>query len=370
MNETIRLSELHSTQRILLDLVRQYAPVSRAELSRLSGLTPGTITQQCRELIFSGLVVEGERNTGQRGQPSLPLRLNPAGGCAIGLAFSPGFIDLSVVDLSGHRLCCDSVPHIENQSLETSLNQIKILVELTLKKRHLHQARIIGVGYGVPGFLKADRSSRHCVTWLSSWRDTNLQKVFEENLPWPTWVENNANASAVGEFYSGMWNSYRNLTFLDLGYGIGAGIIADGKLMRGGFLNAGEVGTAFPLQNARPSMKDLEETIEHAGFNAQDLPTLLASRHPVTEAWLSRSADQLETSIMGCVQWIDPELIIIGGAMPKEATSRLVGEMALRLDRNLNPHQPRARIVSSPMGAESASYGAAMLPLYRVINQE
>ncbi|MBR7410035.1 sugar kinase, partial [Klebsiella pneumoniae] len=77
------------------------APVTRAELARLSGLTAGAITQQCRELMFLGLVVEGERNTGQRGQTSLPLSLNPGGGCAIGLSFSPGLIDMTVVALSG-----------------------------------------------------------------------------------------------------------------------------------------------------------------------------------------------------------------------------------------------------------------------------
>jgi predicted transcriptional regulator len=85
--------ELRGSQRLLLELIRRHAPVTRAELARLSGLTAGAITQQCRELMFLGLVVEGERNTGQRGQPSLPLRLNPGGGCAIGLSFSPGFID-------------------------------------------------------------------------------------------------------------------------------------------------------------------------------------------------------------------------------------------------------------------------------------
>lgn len=117
--------ELRGSQRLLLELIRRHAPVTRAELARLSNLTAGAITQQCRELIFAGLVVEGERNTGQRGQPSLPLRLNPGGGCAIGLSFSPGFIDMTVVDLSGRQLLSVAEPHQENQPLTATLCQIK-----------------------------------------------------------------------------------------------------------------------------------------------------------------------------------------------------------------------------------------------------
>lgn len=51
--------ELRGSQRLLLELIRRHAPVTRAELARLSNLTAGAITQQCRELIFAGLVVEG-----------------------------------------------------------------------------------------------------------------------------------------------------------------------------------------------------------------------------------------------------------------------------------------------------------------------
>ena len=63
MNAHSERLELRGSQRLLLELIRRHAPVTRAELARLSGLTAGAITQQCRELMFSGLVVEGERKS-------------------------------------------------------------------------------------------------------------------------------------------------------------------------------------------------------------------------------------------------------------------------------------------------------------------
>lgn len=369
MNTHSERLELRGSQRLLLELIRRHAPVTRAELARLSGLTAGAITQQCRELMFSGLVVEGERNTGQRGQPSLPLRLNPGGGCAIGLSFSPGFIDMSVVDLSGRQLLSISEAHLENQPLEATLAQIKTLVEQTLKKRQLQHARILGIGYAVPGFLKADGRKRHSVSWLESWREVDLQQAFADNLPWPTWVENNANASAVGELYSGEWNAYSDLTFIDLGYGIGAGIISGHRLLRGGFCNAGEAGMAFPSGMPRPSYKDLIATLEREGLTETQLPELIAGQHPLLEEWFSRCCEQVEQTVFSCVQWIDPQLIVLGGAMPKPIISRLVQELTLHLQTKLDPNRPKAMLAASSMGALSASRGAAMIPLYQVINE-
>ena len=369
MNAQPERLELRGSQRLLLELIRRHAPVTRAELARLSNLTAGAITQQCRELIFSGLVVEGERNTGQRGQPSLPLRLNPGGGCAIGLSFSPGFIDMTVVDLSGRQLLSISEAHQENQPLASTLAQIKMLVEQTLKKRQLQHARIFGIGYAVPGFLKADGRKRHSVAWLESWREVDLQQAFADNLPWPTWVENNANASAIGELYSGEWNDYSDLTFIDLGYGIGAGVISGHKLLRGGFFNAGEVGMAFPSGTPRPSYKDLVATLEHEGLEEAQLPELIAGQHPLLEGWFARCCGQVEQTVFGCVQWVDPQLIVLGGAMPKPIISRLVQELTQRLQTKLDPNRPKVMLAASSMGALSASRGAAMIPLYQVINE-
>ncbi|VUS42690.1 ROK family transcriptional regulator [Klebsiella spallanzanii] len=369
MNAHSERLELRGSQRLLLELIRRHAPVTRAELARLSGLTAGAITQQCRELMFSGLVVEGERNTGQRGQPSLPLRLNPGGGCAIGLSFSPGFIDMTVVDLSGRQLLSISEAHQENQPLASTLTQIKTLVEQTLKKRQLQHARIFGIGYAVPGFLKADGRKRHSVAWLESWREVDLQQAFADNLPWPTWVENNANASAIGELYNGEWNDYSDLTFIDLGYGIGAGVISGHKLLRGGFFNAGEVGMAFPSGTPRPSYKDLVATLEHEGIKETQLPELIADQHPLLESWFARCCGQVEQTVFGCVQWVDPQLIVLGGAMPKPIISRLVQELNHRLQTKLDPNRPKVMLAASSMGALSASRGAAMIPLYQVINE-
>lgn len=368
MTTSPEIVDLKPTQQLLLELIRRHAPITRAELSKLAGLTPGAITQQCRELLFSGLIIEGEKNMGQRGQPSLPLKLNPGGACSIGISFSAGFIDITLVDFCGKKLFSHSEIHRENQPLDITLTQIKKMVDKTLKKLKLQHARILGIGYAVPGFLKQDGKKRQCVTWLESWRDIDLQMAFEENLPWSAWIENNANASAIGELYSGQWNEYQDITLIELGYGIGAGIIADNKILRGGFKNAGEVGMAFPTGEPRPSYKDLLGAINEAGFEEEKLPELIKNNHPIIETWYKRAQKQVVQTVMGCLAWLDPQLIILGGSMPQLITKRLVQDIELYLDQRLDKERPRVKLTHSNMGAESASWGAAMLPLYQIIN--
>ncbi|OUE53957.1 hypothetical protein AZ003_002864 [Citrobacter freundii] len=125
---------------------------------------------------------------------------------------------------------------------------------------------------------------------------------------------------------------------------------------------------AFPSGTPRPSYKDLLATLEREGFSETQLPELIAGQHPLLESWFERCRGQVEQTVFGCVQWLDPQLIVLGGAMPKPIISRLAHEISQRLVVRLDPNRPMVLLKVSSMGAQSASRGAAMIPLYQVIN--
>lgn len=127
---------------------------------------------------------------------------------------------------------------------------------------------------------------------------------------------------------------------------------------------------AFPSGTPRPSYKDLVATLECEGFSETQLPELIAGHHPLLESWFERCRSQVEQTVFGCVQWVDPQIIVLGGAMPKPIISRLVQALNQRLETRLDPNRPKVKLAASSMGAQSASRGAAMIPLYQVINEE
>lgn len=81
-------------------------------------------------------------------------------------------------------------------------------------------------------------------------------------------------------------------------------------------------------------------------------------------------AAKVEQTIFGCVQWVDPQLIVLGGIMPKPILNRLVEEIAPKLQITLDANRPHVSLGISSRGAHSASHGAAMIPLYQFINEE
>ncbi|MGR6982109.1 ROK family protein [Testudinibacter sp. P27/CKL/0425] len=365
--------ELRPSQKLLLNLIRQYSP-SRAELSQLSGLTPGAITQYCRELLFLGLIKEGDKIVGKRGLPSYHLELNPTGCCAVGVSFSEDRFDVSIVDLSGKKLATYSEKYHHTEQLSGPaeqfthiVQQIKSAVATLLEKKFLTTASILGIGYAVPGYLQADGSRSS--PWLPMLQHKpNLSDIFEQQLGLPTWVENNTNVSAIGEFYSGNWNKIKDMTVISIDYGLGAGVINQGKLTKGGFGNAGEIGAFFPSGDCRPTWKDLKKTLIVADLPLDQLDRLIAENHPVIVQWLARVSEQLRLVIQSVLYWLDPEVIVLTGLLPPSLTEQIIHNIKQSLFCQEPPNKPKPILYCSENNIVSISLAAACLPIYHLLN--
>jgi len=356
---------LQPNQRQTLDLIRRNTPITRAELSRLSGLTAGALTRHCRDLLYMGLIREGDKSKGQRGQPSKPLMLNPRGGCSIGISFSLSQMDVTIIDLAGNEIISHTVDHDESKPIETTLALIKKVTKRIIKSNDLSHTRIIGIGYSVAGFLLKDGKRRRTVQELSHWREYNLPELFYNNLSHPTWVENNANASAIGEYYSGKWNKTTDLIYIDIGYGMGAGVIVNSKLISGIHGNAGEIGGFYRTNQPRPSMKSLIAELKVEGVIINEIKELELLEHPIVNNWIERSAEDLKIVLSSVSHWLDPEYIVIGGAVPKNILSKLIELLAWDRLYDNDEYCPPPKIRASKSGTQISSFGAAMIPIYK-----
>ncbi|MGV6989783.1 ROK family protein [Testudinibacter sp. P80/BLE/0925] len=367
MSKTAYFSfDLRPSQKLLLNLIRQYSP-SRAELSQLSGLTPGAVTQYCRELMFSGLIKEGDKIVGKRGLPSYHLELNPTGCCSVGVSFSEEYFDVSIVDLCGKKLATYSEKYQNADHFEQIVRQIKSAVFTLLEKKFLTTARILGIGYAVPGYLLADGSRSS--PWLPVLQHKpDLSAIFEQQLGLPTWVENNTNVSAIGEFYSGNWNKIKDMTVISIDYGLGAGIITQGKLTKGGFGNAGEIGAFFPSGDQRPTWKDLKKTLRAADLPLEQLDELIATQHPIIEQWLQRVCEQLQLVIQSVLYWLDPEVIVITGLLPPALSDKIIAKIKQSPLYQDPPNKPKPILYCPDNNIESISLAAACLPIYHLLN--
>ena len=226
----------HINRRIVLNLIRNRQPLSRADLARVSGLQRSTVSLITEELIETGWVVEGPAGHLPRGRRPIILQLNDQRGI-ICVDIRPSETTLAIGYVNGR---------IRSQQLwPTSPDPQVTLKELSKRIKEILKANtdtdFKGIGISVPG--RMDPSSHQLVFAPNlRWPVTDLKTPLERATGLEVELENGANACALAEMWFGNTGEMRDLTAITVSEGIGAGTIAHGQLITGRSGMAGEFG--------------------------------------------------------------------------------------------------------------------------------
>jgi len=228
---------------LLLRLLRESGPCSKADLVRASGLSAPTVTNVVAHLASAGLVEpigEGE-STG--GRPPDILRFRSERGCVIAAEISPDFVTLLAADLEGREMGQAKAAFARGASSPKEICElIGREVRLLLKKIKRTQEQLVRVVVSVPAIVDGSAGVVLSFSKLKNWRDVPLPSLLGRELKCPVDVENDTNLAAQGEFSHGAARGEKNFVFITIGEGVGAGIFVDGKVYRGARWSAGEIG--------------------------------------------------------------------------------------------------------------------------------
>lgn len=340
---------------------------SRITLSTELNINNGVVTRLCKELLAFGLIHEASPQSSGRGRPTLPLHIKSDGAYAIGAAIQPGWVDVAVVDLDGAPVAQgqfdfpDGAPRQFAAALEAEVERLAV---------KLRRSRFLGYGVSVPGFAVDGAARRHTVERLKSWRDLNLSLALGEALGAPVWIENDANAVAMAEYYAAPEPSDTGMLVLYMGYGVGGGCIIGGRLFTGDFFNAGEIGILYPLDEPRPSAIDLIDTLAAQGFatTLADLEAGLEDHETAITDWVRRAADQLQSAVLSGIAWFDPARIVIAGALPERVLRSVRDHLSDHDWTRRLGDRPRPVFIASQLGGSAAAIGAGMLPIHATVS--
>ncbi len=265
------------------------------------------------------------------------------------------------------------------------------LVRDLIREAGLDPSDIAGVGLGTPGPLSHRRGFVYGSPNLPGWRDIPLRQRLEEALGLLVVLDNDANVAALGEFVAGAGRGTQHMVMLTLGTGIGGGVITNGRLLRGHFENAGELGHTIVLPDGEPCPCGQNGCLErYASANAVARRAVEAIRaggqsslrEPLAQqGWLTsrdvaeavRAGDALATRIwdeacralaIACVNFqhtLNPQRIVLGGGMATAGAllfDRVRGHLA-SLSWKLFDDQPE--IVPAACGNDAGIIGAAAL---------
>lgn len=141
----------------------------------------------------------------------------------------------------------------------------KRLTNEFLKLEKVWQAEgcsIEGAGLGIPGLVDHDQGIIFQSPHFPKWRDFALQAALDESIPFPIYLENDANKAALGEAWFGAGKKLSDFIMLTLGTGVGGGIILDGKIFHGSCGFAGEVGHIVIDKDGLPGALGIQGTLE------------------------------------------------------------------------------------------------------------
>ncbi|UZN04485.1 ROK family transcriptional regulator [Cellulomonas sp. S1-8] len=226
----------------ILDVIRAAGTISRVELTRATGLTAATISTVVRRLIDEGLVVEAGRAESTGGKPRMLLQLDPAARFAVGVHLDHAGITYVIANLGGQVVARWRRPGTGSDDPRDVVARIAAEISATVARVGVDPARLLGVGVVSPGPLSTSTGMTLAPPVMQHWADFPLAEAIEDAVGLPVLLDNDATASALGEYWSGGVPTGAVCAALYMATGIGAGIIVDGTVYRGRSSNTGEIG--------------------------------------------------------------------------------------------------------------------------------
>lgn len=303
-----------------------HGPASRADLARALNVSPALMTSLTKDLIADGLLRELDHSPSQGGRPARMLGLVSHAGRAIGVKVVADHVAFVEVGIEGSVRRSAIEPF--NASASTVLADLS-----TLLRRFIaggSSEPLLGIGVGVPGSVDNQANGQVDSAQLG-WHQVPIGAALRREFALPVLVENNVNALAVAERLYGIGRQYDNFLVVTIGTGVGAGIVADGAVLRGNAGGAGEIGH-IPVDEDGPLCSCgnhgcLETYIGEAALvrRARELGVIGATsgvdalraeadaENATATAIFSEAGHRLGRALAGIIHTLDPEIVIVLG---------------------------------------------------------
>jgi glucokinase-like ROK family protein len=368
----------------ILDHLRLHAPVSRAGLADYTGLTRSTVSRIIDQLQDENLVHEIGARQEKVGRPGTLIELNPFGGGAVGVEIGVDFVSIILTNFVAQIQWREHISLPDESDVRAYLREAEKLIYAALQVAKTCGLQPLGIGVGVWGLVDIEKGEVRFAPNLK-WRDVPLKKLWEGRFGLTVFVENDANAAAMGEYYMGTTKNIDDFILVNTGIGLGGGIISGGKLFRGWNGYAGEIGHMTIDPDGEPCMcgkRGCWETLvgsrvavhdykTHTGRDVsfEELVELYRTNDSTSVEIFSKMGLALGVGIGSLANIFYPRCIVVGGAL-NQVSERLLPIARDTFAKNsLFQPQQDIKIVPSELGSDGCVLGCVALVLDEVIRQ-
>ncbi|MSO49811.1 MAG: ROK family transcriptional regulator [Acidobacteria bacterium] len=348
----------------LLEAIQRSGPISRADLAKVTRLSPPTVSALVEDLLHEvGLMYEVGMGTSNGGRPPVLLQFNGEFGYLVGVDVGSRTLRVALADLQGRVLARRQVP-TDPAGGVAIVDQLCAVVREVFATTRRDPAKLYAVGVGAPGMTDVHAGRVIRAVNLAGWVDLPLRDLVEARLGAPVRVDNDANMAALGERWQGSARRVSDFVFLALGAGVGAGVVVGGRLHRGHHWYAGEISHMnLDMRQWQADFGDRGYLESHVGAAAisesqhADAATIITAARAGDAraiAVIDQLAVYLGTAVANIVAVLDPALVVFGGGLSHAGD--LLIEPVRRVVARIVPNMPAIGI--SSLGDDAQLMGA------------
>ncbi len=373
---------------IIFNYCRTHGVAHRAQIARDLRISAPAVSRAVERLFREGYLIESEKVRIENGKMAAQVSINAERGIIIGMDLLSDPVEIAVSDFAGAILHSRKGPPLDEEAdYPTFIIQA---VEACLES-FKREARILALGIGVPAAV--DPADGHILSagLYKNVAPAGFRERIIERFGAPVYIENISNLAAIGEWKRGVGQGSRNMLFVEVSNGIGAGIILDGDLHRGIQGSAGEIGYFLTQSEALghdSSRKGCLESIASLGAlrkRALELasagllapgPDPLASLCAAAEAGnaaageaIAEAVAHLAVAVVNIMILLNPEIVVIGGGCCEHPeTEAMIARPLIEAVLRNYPFQP-ANVRLASLGSRTSVIGALQFALDSLVVQ-
>jgi predicted NBD/HSP70 family sugar kinase len=387
----------------IFNYIREQGPTYRARIARDLRISAPAVSRAIDRLMEDGYVIETTKLVTESGKRPTQLRINPDKGIILGVDLIKERIKIAVSDFSGQVTAT-----YQGFSFSEEIDVCRALVgeiDLVLSRdrgrsNETGADKLRAVGIGIPAVIDIETGAVVDAPLYKSLRGVNLKRELEERYRVPVFVENVVKLSALGEKQYGEGRNYKDIVFIEISDGIGAGIILDDRLVRGFYGSAGEIGFSiigtenlgFVARNKgflekNASFESIREKAAEECRAGRWRPAEVADGDPrgltpsfvceaahsgdgVARGIVERIVSELSVQIINLILMLNPQIVVIGGDFcGLSRAQELFIEPIARHVRRCLPFEP-PKITLSTLGGDAGVIGASHFAISSLLVNE
>jgi predicted NBD/HSP70 family sugar kinase len=368
----------------LLQLLRDEGPLTRSDMAVATGLARSTIATRIDALVASGFVQTAGEASSSGGRPASRFTFNPRARVVFAVDVGATHVVLALTDLDGKVLAERRERIAITTGPETVLGLILDVASAILKDTGHTEHELAGVGIGLPGPVEHDTGRPVKPPIMPGWDDFDVVGYIQAKFQTPVLVDNDVNIMALGESTL-YWPGVKNMLFIKVATGIGAGIMSNGELQRGADGIAGDLGHIRVERGddvlcrcgnrgcleAIASGPAMARALRNVGLEAtsnSDVIELAGQGNAEAIQVIRRAGRDIGEVLAGAVNLLNPSVIVIGGSYAQVGEHLMAGVREVVYTRSLPRATSNLTIALSLAGSEAAVLGASQLVTRHILS--